>query len=108
MCLKGYFFDFVAEKEEFFEFFEMRDVFDSFDVVVGKIEDFQIGEVFESFDLEKPVVVEFEFSEIRTEVKSDDFLDEIVSEIKCLDVGRIDCMLLDGSNSTTYVIDFLC
>lgn len=85
----------------------MGDIFYGFDVVVWEIEDFEIDEVFEALDLEEAIVIEFEFDEIGAEIKADDFLDEIVSEIKGCDVGWIDCMLFDGSDSASDVIDFL-
>lgn len=64
-------------------------------------------QVLESFDLDQTIVVKFEFDEIGAEIKANDLFNEVVSQVKGFEIGWINCMLLDGSDSATNVIDFL-
>lgn len=57
--------------------------------------------------MEDTIVIELKFNEVGTKIKTNDFLDKVVSQIQSLDVGGINGMLLNRSDSTTDVIDFL-
>jgi hypothetical protein len=57
--------------------------------------------------LEDTIVIELKFDEIGAKIKANDFLDKIISQIQSLNIGRINGMLLNRSDSTTDVIDFL-